>query len=302
MNDVIEQLAVLFEPSWKGLVNVIDILLVAFVIFRLLKLVRGTRAWRVVMGIGVFVVALALSDTLGLRTLHWILDKATLLAPVALVILFLPELRQALDGFARFGIWSDRLIGGESDLADGTLEEIVKAAEELAQSKTGALIVIERSNRLDDVAQTGSPVHGLVTAPLLGAIFYEGNPLHDGAVLIRDKEVLAAACRLPLSESSKIGAQYHMRHRAGLGVSEQSDCVVLIVSEERGSISLAVDGEHEVLRSAEALRNRLTELLQTQRATKKRLVSPFSSRRKGEPEPEATEAEAEEPVQAGDPR
>lgn len=247
----------------------IDILLVAFVVFKILQLVRGTRAWRVVLGIGVFILALFLSDRLGLRTLHWILDKATLLAPVALVILFLPELRQAIEGFAKVGLWSGRLISGETALADQTITELSRAAEEMAASQTGALIVIERANRLDDIAANGVPVRAVVSAPLLGAIFYEGNPLHDGAVIVRESEVLAAACRLPLSESVRIGNKYHMRHRAGIGISEQSDCVVLIVSEERGSISLAIDGELEVLPNAEKLLTRLREELAKAQPAKK---------------------------------
>lgn len=239
----------------------IDILLVTYLTYRLLKLVRGTRAWRVILGLGVFVAALALSEYLGLRTLHWILDKATVLAPVALVILFLPELRQAIDGFARLGLWSGRLIGGESSIEEKIIDQLAAACGEMADERTGALIVIERSNRLDDVAANGIPVHADVTAQLLRAIFYEGNPLHDGAVIVRKTEVVAAACRLPMSESSQIGDKYHMRHRAGIGVSEQSDAVVIIVSEERGTIQLAIDGELESLTDQDHLAIRLREEL-----------------------------------------
>lgn len=267
MEQILSRLGVLFEPSWRGVVNVVDILLVTYLTYRLLKLVRGTRAWRVVLGIGVFVAALALSETLGLRTLHWILDKATLLAPVALVILFLPELRQAIDGFAKFGLWSGRLIGGESSAEETVIEQISMAAEEMAADRTGVLIVIERTTRLDDIAENGIPVHADITAPLLGAIFYEGNPLHDGAVIVRRNEVLAAACRLPMSESSQIGDKYHMRHRAGIGMSEQSDAVVLIVSEERGTVHLAIDGELIHVDTGDPLRMRLRQELIVDRET-----------------------------------
>lgn len=261
MEAILNRLGVLLDPSWRGLVHVVDILLVTYLTFRLLKLVRGTRAWRVVLGIGVFVAALAVSDYLGLQTLHWILDKATLLAPVALVILFLPELRQAIDGFARVGLWSGRFIGGESSVEEEVIDQIVQAACEMAEDRTGALIVIERNNHLDDIAGNGVPVHADVTAPLLGAIFYEGNPLHDGAVIVREREVLAAACRLPVSESSLIGDKYHMRHRAGIGVSEQADCIVVIVSEERGSVQLALDGELIHVDGRDALTDRLRKEL-----------------------------------------
>jgi len=267
VEQILSRLEVLFEPSWRGVVNVIDILLVTYLTYRLLKLVRGTRAWRVVLGIGVFVAALALSEVLGLRTLHWLLDKATLLAPVALVILFLPELRQAIDGFAKFGLWSGRLIGGESSAEETVIEQIAVAAEEMSGERTGALIVIERTTRLDDIAENGIPVHADVTAPLLGAIFYEGNPLHDGAVIVRKNEVLAAACRLPMSESSQIGDKYHMRHRAGIGMSEQSDAVVMIVSEERGTVHLAIDGVLILVETGEPLRARLRQELVVDRDT-----------------------------------
>ncbi|MDK3161124.1 DNA integrity scanning protein DisA nucleotide-binding domain protein [Kamptonema cortianum] len=192
------------------------------------------------------------------------------MAPVALVILFLPELRQAIEGFARVGLWSGKWIGREGTLATSTIDELVKATAEMSQANTGALLVIERNNKLDDISGNGVPVRALVTAPLLGAIFYEGNPLHDGAVIIREGEVLAAACRLPLSESSRIGDKYHMRHRAGIGISEQSDAVVLIVSEERGSISLAIDGHLEMVPNAEKLHSRLTEELSPESGSSKR--------------------------------
>ncbi len=263
-------MSILFEPSWRGLVNVADILLVTFVIYRLLKLVRGGRAWRIVLGLAFFVVALAASDALGLRTLHWMLDKATLLAPVALVILFLPELRQAIDSFARLGLWSGRLIGGESSLEEQVIEQIADAVEEMAEERTGALIVIERSTKLDDIAENGVPVHAQVTAPLLIAMFYEGNPLHDGAVIIRRNELLAAACRLPLSESDAVSDKYHMRHRAGVGMSEQSDAVVVIVSEERGQIHLGIDGELIFIEMGDPLRQRLRQELMAPKPTRKR--------------------------------
>lgn len=250
----------------------VDVLLVAYLVYRLLKLVRGRRAWNVVVGIGVFVMALVLSEKFGLRTLNWILEKATVLAPVAVVLLFLPELRQAIEGFAKVGSWSGRLIGGDAPLADSTLDEVVKTAEELAETHTGALIVLERGTKLDEVAANGVPVMGTVTAELLGAIFYEGNPLHDGAVLIRDTKVLAAACRLPMSESVQLENKYHMRHRAGLGMSEQADCVVVIVSEERGAVSLAIDGEMIHLKNADELQDRLREEFREGKVSKK----PFS--------------------------
>ena len=193
------------------------------------------------------------------------------------------ELRQAIDGFARLGLWSGRFIGGEISVEENVIEQIVQAAGEMSDERTGALIVIERNNHLDDIAANGVPVHADVTAALLGAIFYEGNPLHDGAVIVRDREVLAAACRLPVSESSSIGDKYHMRHRAGIGVSEQADCVVLIVSEERGSMQLAIDGGLIQIQNKEELATRLRQELISEKPKRS-----IRSRKKSVPGEEAT--------------
>lgn len=212
-------------------------------------------------GIGVFALALFLSEKLGLQTLYWMLQQATILAPVVLVLLFLPELRQAIEGFAKVGEFSGRLIGQDAFLKRQVVSEVARAASEMAQVRTGALIILERSNRLDDIVRTGVPVRALVTSKLIEAIFYEGNPLHDGAIVIRDDTILAAACQLPLTESRFVSDKYHMRHRAGIGMSEQSDSVVLAVSEERGEISLMIEGRLEIMPDQNKLTDRLEGLM-----------------------------------------
>ncbi len=271
------------DGSWQSFVNVLDILLVAFLVYKLLILVRGRRAWNVIIGILFFALALFFSELLGLRTLNWILDKATLLAPVALVLLFLPELRQAIEGFAKVGSWSGKLLTGETALGRSIVDEIVVACDELASTQTGALIVIERQSKLTDVVANGVPVMGTVTSELLVAIFYEGNPLHDGAAVICGDKLMAAACRLPLSESTRLGNKYHMRHRAGLGMSEVADSVVVIVSEERGAISLALAGKLEHMENSEGLRERLTqEFTDVDKAEEKRLRSILRKSSQGE--------------------
>jgi diadenylate cyclase len=260
LDDIIRRLGDLTDPSYKGIVAVIDILLVTFLIYRVLKLVRGTRAWKILIGIGVFVLALFLSERLQLNTLHWILERVSVLGPVALVILLLPELRQAIEGFARIGLLPERLLAGDS-ATHSTLEEVIEAATDMAHRKIGALIVIEREERLDDIARNGVPLKAEVTAALIEAIFYHGNPLHDGAAIIRNDLVYAAACRLPLSENPTLDAQYHMRHRAAIGVSENADCVVIVVSEERGDVSIAVNGELHSSKNIDDLRAMLAGLL-----------------------------------------
>jgi len=253
--------ALFFDFSTQGLIYVLDILLVAYVNYRLLKLVRGRRAWRIAIGIGAFALALVLSEKFQLNTLHWMLDKATLLAPVALVILFLPELRQAVEGFGKLGGWTDRLVAAQQSTTSNTVQQICAAVAEMAEHRIGALIVIERSMSLQDIAENGIPVHANVTAPLIGAIFYHGNPLHDGAMVVRGDEVVAAACRLPMSESTSIPGHYHMRHRAGIGASESSDAVVVIVSEERGEIAVAHDGKLQTMGDEFELKKYLEHVL-----------------------------------------
>ncbi|MCW5937240.1 MAG: diadenylate cyclase CdaA [Fimbriimonadaceae bacterium] len=270
MKEVIGRLFEQFTLNWQGLVNVVDVLLVTYVVYRLLKLVRGGRAWRLVLGIVGFVAALVGSDLLGFKTLHWLLDKATILAPVAIAIIFLPELRQAIEGFGRLGHWSEKLIAERTTMGANALEEIVAGVSEMSEENTGALIVLERSTPLDDVASNGVPVGAVVTAPLLSTIFYEGSPLHDGAVLVRHDEVVAAACRLPLSENPKIDSHLHMRHRAAVGISEQSDCLAIVVSEERGTVSVAESGRLTQLQSTKALREYLSSRMRDAKTTAQR--------------------------------
>jgi len=226
-----------------ALVAMVDVLLVAYLIYRLLMLVRGTRAWRILVGIGIFVFLLGLSDRLHFQTLHWVLASATPLGPVALVILLLPEMRQAIEGLGKLDRWTQRLAAPTEVRAEArTVEEIVAAAAELAAGRIGALIVLEKAAPLDEIASNGVELNAAVSAPLLGAIFYEGNPLHDGAVIVRGDVILAAACRLPLSESTRIDQSVHMRHRAAVGVTEATDAICIAISEERGTISVATEG------------------------------------------------------------
>jgi diadenylate cyclase len=244
-------------------INLLDVALVAFLIYRLLLLVRGTRAWRILIGVIAFLIVLVLSDRFGLNTLHWILDKATILGPVALVILFLPEVRQAIEGFGK--ITPLQMIhvpgSGEERAEARTVEEICSAVAELQQESIGALIVIERTAKLDEIISNGVALNARVSAPLLGSIFYGENPLHDGAVILRGDIVMAAACRLPLSENPRLDSHLHMRHRAAVGISEQTDAFTITVSEERGTISVANDGELRRLNTVPELRDLLNREL-----------------------------------------
>ncbi len=247
----------------EKLVNLVDILLVAYMIYRLLMLVRGTRAWRIIAGIVAFVIFYWLSGKLGLTTLNWLLEKATYLGPAALVILLLPELRTAIEGFGKPSSILTKLVRSnvEERAEAHTVEEIVAAVAELAAGSVGTLIVVEKLAPLDDFVSNGVLLQAKMSAALLGSIFFENNPLHDGAVIIRGDIILAAACRLPLSDSQTLDHNVHMRHRAAVGITEAFDCISIVVSEERGTISVASDGGLKRLASHVELRKLLNKEL-----------------------------------------
>jgi diadenylate cyclase len=271
LDDYLSRFKRLFELRWDTALAWFDIIVVAIIIYRLFLLVRGPRAWRIVLAIIMFVVMLAISRGIGALELHWILDKAALLGPVALVILLLPELRQGLEGFGKLAAEPLQKLGRtESRTEMRTIEEIVAAVTELAAGSIGALIVIERASSLDEVAANGVPLDASVSAPLLVSIFYEGNPLHDGAVIIRREKIVSAACRLPLSDSSRLAQNVHMRHRAAVGVTEASDALAIIVSEERGTISYAQEGNLKRLSSHLELRDVLNREVRGEEVLRRR--------------------------------
>ena len=190
-----------------------------------------------------YLVLLILSQVLNLDTLNWLLERSLFLVPVALVILFLPEIRQGLEGVGRLGEWTELLVNEQSGIEASTIEEVVAACAEMSASRVGALIVLEKGSPLTDIAANGVQVDARLSAALLCSIFYVGNPLHDGAAIIRGGTIVSAACRLPLSESSRLDASVHMRHRAAVGLAEQRSAIVVVVSEERGTISIASEGQ-----------------------------------------------------------
>ena len=238
---------------------VLDITVVAYVIYRLILLARGRRAWQILIGLGVFFLIYYISDRFGLVTLNWLLKQVTPLGPVAIVILLFPELREVLERLGRLDFWGATLHTTRREAMVGTIEEIVRAATLLAPRKTGALIVVERETRLDDVIANGTVLDAAVSTELLGTIFYEGTPLHDGAVIVRGDRIVAAGCTLPLTDSPNIATNVHMRHKAAIGESEASDAVVVVISEERGTISLAIGGKLISGLNDETLRRKLLE-------------------------------------------
>lgn len=275
--------------AWDAARAGADILIVAYLIYRLMMLAKGTRAWQIITGLVVFVGMLLFSTWARLSALSWLLQQILPLGPVAIVILFYPELRHALEEVGRLGFWGRGFTGLDRENLSSMVGEIVLAAESLSDKKIGALLVLEREANLGYIIDNGTLINAEVNHDLLCTLFYPGSPLHDGAVVIRRDRVVAAGCTLPLSEVREVqGMQVHTRHKAALGISEQSDALVVVVSEETGIISLAFEGK-----MARGLRDdgRLRDLLIREYTGH---VRPSVRRRRGFIRPRAARAERED--------
>ena len=237
-------------------ISAVDILVVAFVIYEFLALIKGTRAALILVGVTVIAVAVYFLRLEGLVTLTWLVNRIRPYALIALVVVFAPEIREAL---ARLGrrLTMARTSGSESDAYD----DIVLAANLFSQNQTGALMVIEREIGLRTYVESGVALEARLSYDLLATIFRPSAPLHDGAVIVHGDRVAAAACFLPLSMNPVLSTQLGTRHRAGIGITEETDAIAVIVSEETGSISLAVAGTIERDLTVDQLRERMGELL-----------------------------------------
>jgi diadenylate cyclase len=235
--------------------DVLDILIVTVILYRGLLIIKGTKAAQMLIGLGVLFVALLFSKYLGLYTIDWIIQSLWAQIVLALIILFQPEIRKTLAqmGEARF------LPSFASAEELRSLEEIVKGAIALANRKIGALIVLEKETNLKDFIEMGTQLDAKVTRELLLSIFHPTSPIHDGAIIIRGNRVIAAGCFLPLTLSADLSKAFGTRHRAGIGLTEETDAVVLIVSEETGSVTTAVGSKIEKNVDMGSLRDFLTE-------------------------------------------
>lgn len=241
-----------------GPIEILDVLVVAVIIYQFLKLFRGTRATQLLVGIVLLAVLGVIAVALNLILLKWLFVNAGPYLVFALLVLFQPELRRALDQVGRLGHISRPLAGFSPQALTRSMAEAVRAAERLSARRTGALIAFEREVGLEDYAATGVRINGEVTAEFLQAIFFPNSPLHDGAVIIRGNLILAAGCLLPLPEEGQVRERLGTRHRAALGLSQLSDAVVLVVSEETGQISVVEDGRITRGLDSDTLRRRLT--------------------------------------------
>ncbi len=222
--------------------DLIDILIVAVIIYELLLLTRHTRGSALLKGLFLLLVIALLSNLLGLVSLNWLLQAILQNGAIVLVILFQPEFRKALERMGRSRVFQKGARHAGSEETDTLISEIIQTIMDLSKRRVGALIVFEQQTGLQDVVETGTRLNAEISAPLLENIFEPNTPLHDGAVVIRDTEIKAAACILPLAEASGVSRELGTRHRAAVGISENTDAIVLVVSEETGIVSMARDG------------------------------------------------------------
>ncbi len=246
--------------------DVVEILIIALLLYYILVWVKATRAWALLKGLIVIGFFLLLAAFFEMNTILWIAQNVLGIAVTALVVILQPELRKALEELGKKNILSSVIPfetsrREEERFSEKTINEITKACTEMAKVKTGALIVIEQEVSLKDYERTGIDVDGIVSSQLLINIFEHNTPLHDGAVIVRGNRVVSATCYLPLSDNLGLSKELGTRHRAGVGISEMTDSLTIIVSEETGKISVAYEGDLDRNLDAEALRSRMQEIL-----------------------------------------
>ena len=231
------------------LVDLLDILIIAFLIYQLLGFVNRTRAGQLAKGALIVMAVYLVANILNMRTVTWLLNSLLQVGLLTLVVLFQPEIRRALERMGQTDQWAYRFFNknryNDTSLKGAWRSAIIAicdAAERFSETKTGALIVLERNTNLSEIVRTGTPVNSAVNLEVLGTIFYEGTPLHDGAAIIEDGRIKAAGCVLPLSNNLDLGKDMGTRHRACLGIAENSDAIAIVVSEETGIISMAKNG------------------------------------------------------------
>ena len=258
--------------------DVLEVIILAVLVYKILVWVRDTRAWSLLKGLVVILIFLVIAAMLSLTTILWIAEKILSVGILAVVIVLQPELRRALEqlgtrGFGRNGFMIfEGVRPVDGNFSDKTINEIIEASFEMGKAKTGALIVVEQNNKLTEYEHTGITVDAVVTKELLINIFEHNTPLHDGAVIIRGDRVVAATCYLPLSESRRLSKELGTRHRAGVGVSEVSDSLTVIISEETGKVSVAYGGNLSSGLDRDTLREKLKDVQNKPVNTRKRRI------------------------------
>lgn len=255
IQDFIMDLSVLIKPA-----NVIDILIVAFVVYKIIGWISDTQAEQVAKGVVILLLSTQLSEWFGLHTVNFLLRNLMTVGFIALIIVFQPELRRALEHIGRTSFFKTKWMENVTETKK-TIDEIVEAMKEMSDQKTGALVVLEKDTGLEDIISTGTQLDAAISSELLLNIFTPNTPLHDGAVVIRISEnrLKAASCLLPLTENKNVSKTLGTRHRAAMGMSENSDAIILIVSEESGVISYANTGKLYRYLDANSLKEFLNE-------------------------------------------
>ncbi|HBN82447.1 MAG TPA: TIGR00159 family protein [Clostridiales bacterium] len=226
------------------IINIIDIAIVAFLVYKLLVIIQDTRAWQLIKGMLIVLALAALSKAIGLTTISYIFDNVITVAAISLVVLFQPEIRRALEQLGKKNVFNNMFVDENNKRIKTTavIEEVLKAVNRLSKSYTGALIVFERGIAIDDIAKSGVILDSQVSSELIENIFSPNTPLHDGAIIIRGDKIRAAAAFLPLTDNPDLGRNLGTRHRAAIGISEACDSIVVVVSEESGGISFVKNG------------------------------------------------------------
>lgn len=258
-----------------NVLDVIDIIIVAFVLYRFLLMIRGTRAVPLLKGVIVILIATGISKLLHLQAMSWLLHNIITIGFFAIPVVFQPELRRALDQLGRGGFFTFSFGNAAAEDIRQAIAEVVKATQVLAKTRIGALVVLARKTGLTEYVETGTLVEGVASSELLINTFIPNTPLHDGAVILRGNRLVAAGCFLPLTDDRDLDKKLGTRHRAAIGLTEQSDAVAVVVSEETGQVSLAVDG----VLTRNLSESALTELLQSLMIEKKSNSLPFFGRK-----------------------
>ena len=255
-------------------IDIIDILIVAYIIYRVMKLLKDTSAERLIKGIIILVGIMLLASIMHLTMISWLLQQALNVGVFAIVVVFQPELRRLLEQIGK-GNFSRLIVpAGNPDEVESMISATVSACADMSRTKTGALIVFERRERLGEIISTGTPVDAAPSAELIKNIFFKNSPLHDGAMIVRAGRICAAGCVLPLSGNQSLSRDLGTRHRAAVGMSESADSVLVVVSEETGSISVAIGGMLKRHLSPDMLRKLLeNELLDSEKQEKSRLAA-----------------------------
>ena len=286
MFDYISKYLTVFRLPRIGILDVFEIIILAFLLYQVMKWMKNTRAWAVVKGLAVILVFMAIAEILDMTTIIWIGKSLFTLGAVAIIVALQPEIRRLIEDLGKNNLLTTLILLGDKQndgrFSDKTLNEIISASFEMGRSKTGALIVIEVNSPLEEYERTGITVDGVVSSQLLVNIFEHNTPLHDGAVIIRGDRVQSATCYLPLSDNRSLSKELGTRHRAGVGISEVTDALVIIVSEETGKVSVAQNGE--LFRSLDVidLRRKLESV-----QDKKEGKSKKNGKKKGEEKDEA---------------